>query len=118
MVTWWLFLFLLPPPFSPKVNPTPQGVRALTKMMYCPFCRGFVAIKPCYNYCFNVMRGCLANQGELDTEWNNFIGEQGWACLFFSFFSLNDGTKALFYGSTKVAIQTGDSRLAFAFAHF
>lgn len=86
MVTWWLFLFLLPPPFSPKVNPTPQGVRALTKMMYCPFCRGFVAIKPCYNYCFNVMRGCLANQGELDTEWNNFIGEQGWACLFFSFF--------------------------------
>ncbi|KAM6426981.1 glypican-4 isoform 1-T1 [Liasis olivaceus] len=55
------------------VNPTPQGVRALTKMMYCPFCRGLVAIKPCYNYCFNVMRGCLANQGELDTEWNNFI---------------------------------------------
>ncbi|KAL7979569.1 hypothetical protein Chor_004727, partial [Crotalus horridus] len=55
------------------VNPTPQGVRALTKMMYCPFCRGLVAIKPCYNYCFNVMRGCLANQGELDSEWNNFI---------------------------------------------
>lgn len=21
------------------------------------------------------MRGCLANQGELETEWNNFIGE-------------------------------------------
>uniref|UniRef100_H9GEQ1 Glypican-4 n=1 Tax=Anolis carolinensis TaxID=28377 RepID=H9GEQ1_ANOCA len=55
------------------VNPTPQGVQALLKMMYCPHCRGLVAVKPCYNYCFNVMRGCLANQGELDTEWNNFI---------------------------------------------
>ncbi|KAH0630796.1 hypothetical protein JD844_004019 [Phrynosoma platyrhinos] len=55
------------------VNPTPQGVQALLKMMYCPYCRGLVAVKPCYNYCFNVMRGCLANQGELDTEWNNFI---------------------------------------------
>lgn len=66
-----------PPPLrlSPKVNPTPQGVQALLKMMYCPHCRGLVAVKPCYNYCFNVMRGCLANQGELDTEWNNFIGE-------------------------------------------
>ncbi|CAI5793341.1 glypicanglypican-4 [Podarcis lilfordi] len=37
------------------------------------FAQGLVAVKPCYNYCFNVMRGCLANQGELDTEWNNFI---------------------------------------------
>ncbi|KAJ7310405.1 hypothetical protein JRQ81_007319 [Phrynocephalus forsythii] len=55
------------------VNPTPEGAQALLKMMYCPQCRGLVAIKPCYNYCFNVMRGCLANQGELDTEWNNFI---------------------------------------------
>ncbi|XP_077165531.1 glypican-4 isoform X2 [Paroedura picta] len=55
------------------VNPTPQGAQALLKMMYCPYCHGFVAVKPCYNYCFNVMRGCLANQGELDTEWNNFI---------------------------------------------
>uniref|UniRef100_A0A8D0G385 Glypican 4 n=1 Tax=Sphenodon punctatus TaxID=8508 RepID=A0A8D0G385_SPHPU len=55
------------------VNPTPQGAQALLKMMYCPYCRGLVAVKPCYNYCFNVMRGCLANQGDLDTEWNNFI---------------------------------------------
>ncbi|XP_032993227.1 glypican-4 [Lacerta agilis] len=55
------------------VNPTPQAVQALLKMMYCPYCEGLVAVKPCYNYCFNVMRGCLANQGELDTEWNNFI---------------------------------------------
>uniref|UniRef100_A0A8C0G3A3 Glypican 4 n=1 Tax=Chelonoidis abingdonii TaxID=106734 RepID=A0A8C0G3A3_CHEAB len=60
------------------VNPTPQGERALLKMMYCPYCRGLVTVRPCYNYCFNVMRGCLANQGDLDTEWNNFIGETMW----------------------------------------
>ncbi|KAM9537843.1 LOW QUALITY PROTEIN: glypican-4 [Guaruba guarouba] len=55
------------------VNPTPQGTRALLKMMYCPYCRGLVSVKPCYNYCFNVMRGCLANQGDLDAEWNIFM---------------------------------------------
>lgn len=43
--------------------------------MYCPYCRGLVSVKPCYNYCFNVMRGCLANQGDLDAEWNIFMGK-------------------------------------------
>lgn len=45
------------------------------KMLYCPYCSGQVALKPCQNYCLNVMRGCLANQADLDTEWNNFLGE-------------------------------------------
>ena len=45
------------------------------KMLYCPYCSGQVALKPCQNYCLNVMRGCLANQADLDTEWNNFVGE-------------------------------------------
>lgn len=61
-----------------KVNPTPQGTQALLKMMYCPHCRGLISVKPCYNYCFNVMRGCLANQGDLDTEWNIFMGKAKW----------------------------------------
>lgn len=61
-----------------KVNPTPQGTQALLKMMYCPHCRGLVSVKPCYNYCFNVMRGCLANQGDLDAEWNIFMGKAIW----------------------------------------
>uniref|UniRef100_A0A3B4AF73 Glypican 6b n=1 Tax=Periophthalmus magnuspinnatus TaxID=409849 RepID=A0A3B4AF73_9GOBI len=50
-------------------------VRAAMKMLYCPYCSGQVALKPCQNYCLNVMRGCLANQADLDTEWNNFLGE-------------------------------------------
>lgn len=61
-----------------KVNPTPQGTQALLKMMYCPHCRGLTSVKPCYNYCFNVMRGCLANQGDLDAEWNIFMGKAMW----------------------------------------
>ncbi|XP_007948936.1 glypican-4 [Orycteropus afer afer] len=55
------------------VNPTAQCTHALLKMTYCSHCRGLVSVKPCYNYCSNIMRGCLANQGDLDFEWNNFI---------------------------------------------
>ncbi|XP_067852861.1 glypican-4-like [Heptranchias perlo] len=55
------------------VNPTAECVDALLKMTYCPHCRGLLAVKPCNNYCLNVMKGCLANQADLDTEWNNFI---------------------------------------------
>ncbi|XP_035008196.1 glypican-6a isoform X2 [Hippoglossus stenolepis] len=56
-----------------KVNVAPACVRALTKMLYCPYCRSLPGLKPCHNYCHNVMRGCLANQADLDPEWNVFI---------------------------------------------
>ncbi|KAM6980116.1 glypican-6a isoform 2-T2 [Aplochiton taeniatus] len=56
-----------------KVNVAPACIRALTKMLYCPYCRGIPELKPCHNYCHNVMRGCLANQADLDPEWNVFI---------------------------------------------
>lgn len=55
------------------VTPTTECSQALLKMLYCSHCQGFVPVKPCYNYCSNIMRGCLANQGDLDYEWNNFI---------------------------------------------
>ncbi|XP_037367818.1 glypican-4 isoform X2 [Talpa occidentalis] len=55
------------------VNPTAECTHALLKMIYCSHCQGLVTVKPCYNYCSNIMRGCLANQGDLDIEWNNFI---------------------------------------------
>uniref|UniRef100_A0A8C0FHZ4 Glypican 6 n=1 Tax=Bubo bubo TaxID=30461 RepID=A0A8C0FHZ4_BUBBB len=51
-------------------------IRALMKMLYCPYCRGLPTVKPCNNYCLNVMKGCLANQADLDTEWNLFIGKK------------------------------------------
>ncbi|KAF6739324.1 Glypican-4 [Oryzias melastigma] len=68
-------LKLMPEVFNKvsTVSATPSCVRAATKMLYCPYCSGQVALKPCQNYCLNVMRGCLANQADLDTEWNNFL---------------------------------------------
>ncbi|TNN67065.1 Glypican-6 [Liparis tanakae] len=56
-----------------KVSSTPACIRALTKMLYCPFCQGTPALKPCKNYCLNVVKGCLANQADLDPEWNLYI---------------------------------------------
>uniref|UniRef100_A0A8C6NR01 Glypican 6a n=1 Tax=Nothobranchius furzeri TaxID=105023 RepID=A0A8C6NR01_NOTFU len=56
-----------------KVNVAPACVKALTKMRYCPYCRGMPGLTPCHGYCYNVMRGCLANQADLDAEWNLFI---------------------------------------------
>lgn len=58
-----------------QVSPTPGCIRALMKMLYCPYCRGLPTVRPCNNYCLNVMKGCLANQADLDTEWNLFIGK-------------------------------------------
>lgn len=61
-------------------------------MLYCPYCRGVPGLKPCHNYCLNVMRGCLANQADLDPEWNLFIGKRNktikyLSSFFFPFFS-------------------------------
>lgn len=54
-------------PLSPECN------RAIMKLVYCPHCRGLGSVKPCINYCKNVMKGCLANQADLDTEWQSLI---------------------------------------------
>lgn len=64
-----------------QVSSTPACIRALTKMLYCPFCQGMPAVKPCKNYCLNVMKGCLANQADLDPEWNLYIGKSFQASL-------------------------------------
>ncbi|KAJ8350070.1 hypothetical protein SKAU_G00252000 [Synaphobranchus kaupii] len=56
-----------------RVSFTPACIRALTRMLYCPYCRSLPSVKPCGNYCLNVMKGCLGNQADLDPEWNLFI---------------------------------------------
>ncbi|XP_015228741.1 PREDICTED: glypican-5-like isoform X2 [Cyprinodon variegatus] len=48
-------------------------VKSLTKMVYCSHCRGLTLIKPCVDYCSNVMRGCLASMSELDQPWRVYI---------------------------------------------
>lgn len=59
----------------PQVHLSPECMKALMKLVYCPHCRGMASVKPCSNYCSNVMKGCLANQADLNPEWQNLIGE-------------------------------------------
>ncbi|XP_014246357.1 glypican-6 [Cimex lectularius] len=47
--------------------------RAVAKMTQCPACSGLKELKPCSNYCTNVMKGCLAYHSQFDTSWNLFI---------------------------------------------
>ncbi|XP_063045313.1 glypican-2 [Engraulis encrasicolus] len=56
-----------------KMNVGSECVRALMRQWYCPLCRAIPTVKPCHSLCLNVMKGCLANQADLDVEWNSFI---------------------------------------------
>ncbi|CAH2246625.1 glypican-1 [Pelobates cultripes] len=56
-----------------QVPMSAECTRALLKLVYCPHCQGLSGTKPCLNYCWNVMCGCLANQADLDSEWRNLI---------------------------------------------
>nr|ANS60429.1 GPC3/5 [Platynereis dumerilii] len=51
----------------------PQCTRALTRLRYCSHCDGFIEARPCRNFCYNVMRGCLAAVGQIDRHWNEFV---------------------------------------------
>ncbi|KFO55987.1 Glypican-1, partial [Corvus brachyrhynchos] len=52
-----------------QVSLSHECTRAIMKLMYCPHCRGMSSVRPCNNYCLNVVKGCLANQADLSTEW-------------------------------------------------
>ncbi|XP_068599616.1 glypican-1 [Brachionichthys hirsutus] len=56
-----------------QISLSPECTKALVKLVYCPHCRGLASVKPCSSYCSNVMKGCLANQADLDPEWQNLI---------------------------------------------
>lgn len=57
-----------------QVRLSQDCMRAIMKMTYCPHCRGMASARPCANYCANVMKGCLANQADLNTEWRHLAG--------------------------------------------
>ncbi|XP_026781437.3 glypican-5 isoform X1 [Pangasianodon hypophthalmus] len=52
---------------------TSECAKALLKMQYCPHCQGLTLIRPCPEFCLNVMRGCLANVAELDMPWRHYV---------------------------------------------
>ncbi|EPY88244.1 glypican-1 precursor [Camelus ferus] len=47
--------------------------RAVMKLVYCAHCLGVPGARPCPDYCRNVLKGCLANQADLDAEWRNLL---------------------------------------------
>ncbi|XP_067142875.1 glypican-6-like [Centruroides vittatus] len=56
-----------------EVLPSDDCNRGLMRMTYCPHCRGLPELKPCANYCLNVMEGCLQQHMKLNSEWDNYI---------------------------------------------
>ncbi|XP_032336581.1 glypican-1 isoform X1 [Camelus ferus] len=59
-----------------KVAQVPLGLecsRAVMKLVYCAHCLGVPGARPCPDYCRNVLKGCLANQADLDAEWRNLL---------------------------------------------
>ena len=57
---------------------------AVQKMNACPSCQGLTELRPCNNYCLNVMKGCLAYHIELQDQWDKFIGKIDVASRIFS----------------------------------
>ncbi|XP_048200354.1 glypican-1 [Perognathus longimembris pacificus] len=51
----------------------PECSRAVMKLVYCAPCLGVPGARPCPDYCQNVLKGCLANQADLDAEWRNLL---------------------------------------------
>lgn len=51
----------------------PECSRAVMKLLYCAHCLGVPGARPCPDYCRNVLKGCLANQADLDAEWRNLL---------------------------------------------
>ncbi|XP_013775184.1 glypican-6-like [Limulus polyphemus] len=75
-----------------EVRPSQECSRALMKMSYCPHCHGLPDLKPCGNYCLNVMKGCLAYHADLNSEWNSYIGVS-----VYSAFLTSEGNMATLY---------------------
>lgn len=60
---------------TPQVPLGAECSRAVMKLVYCAHCLGVPGARPCPDYCRNVLKGCLANQADLDAEWRNLLGE-------------------------------------------
>lgn len=56
-----------------KVTPTASCEEAVTRMTQCGACNGHTDVLPCYSFCQNVMRGCLASIAELQKEWSKYV---------------------------------------------
>uniref|UniRef100_A0A915J1J6 Glypican-6 n=1 Tax=Romanomermis culicivorax TaxID=13658 RepID=A0A915J1J6_ROMCU len=44
------------------------------KMAFCQHCSGLPNIRPCKNFCLNVMNSCFHDQVQFDHHWNDYLG--------------------------------------------
>ncbi|XP_043236884.1 glypican-5-like [Amphibalanus amphitrite] len=52
---------------------TESCYQALTRLSYCQLCRGHSQVRPCNEFCFNVMRGCMAPLSTLNESWQTYV---------------------------------------------
>ena len=50
-----------------------ECLKSVQKMNSCPACQGFPGLRPCNNYCVNVMKGCLQAQVQSQDSWDKFV---------------------------------------------
>ena len=58
-----------------QVQPTASCIEAYAKQSFCPLCQGLTSLRPCNEYCMNVMKGCLAYHAEIDASWAKYLSE-------------------------------------------
>ena len=57
-----------------KMKAQEKCSQAFTKMTQCSICSGVEqSVKPCFNYCMNVIKGCSAYPAVVNPTWNAYI---------------------------------------------
>ena len=56
--------------------PSSECSSALQRMNTCPTCSlGRTELRPCKNFCLDVMNACLDSHIEIQEQWDKFVGE-------------------------------------------
>lgn len=56
-----------------KMKTHKKCTEAFMKMTHCGVCSGAEGVRPCFNYCMNVMKGCSAYPAVVSPTWNSYI---------------------------------------------
>ncbi|KAG1927404.1 glypican-6b [Pimephales promelas] len=55
-----------------EVSMSAVCVSGFTRMLYCSQCVALPTLKPCSEYCLQLMKTCLADRAELDPDWTRY----------------------------------------------
>ena len=56
-----------------ELKPNQECKNAFTKLTQCSVCHNLHGVKPCYNFCLNVLKGCFAYPAVVNMHWNEYI---------------------------------------------